>query len=121
MSQVSAPAGGKSYANLAQKVSSPSPASAAAGPAANSSAWTTVGVGGKPKTPAAAQPPPPAPARAPSSGVLPAAAAPVVKKAPSRSSTLNVGGAPNAQDEFKKWAVGELRPDLNKGISGKFP
>jgi PERQ amino acid-rich with GYF domain-containing protein len=32
---------------------------------------------------------------------------------------INPGGV-NAQDEFKKWAVNELRPDLNKGINGEY-
>jgi PERQ amino acid-rich with GYF domain-containing protein len=27
-------------------------------------------------------------------------------------------GAVNAHDEFRKWAINELRPDLKKGING---
>ncbi|RMX81389.1 hypothetical protein D0869_06844 [Hortaea werneckii] len=111
MSGVQPPATAKSYANLAGKVSSPSQAPQ---PPQGSGAWTTVGASGKPKTPAA-QPAAPAP-RAPSAGAS-AVPQPAIRKAPSRSSTLNTSGAVNAQDEFKKWAVGELRPDLNKGIS----
>lgn len=113
LSGVAAPSVGKSYANLAGKVSLPSPAS----PAGPPGAWTTIGAGGKPKTPAA-QPTTAAPWPQ-SSGVVPNIQ-PAVRKAPSRSATLNAPGAPNAQDEFRKWAVGELRPDLNKGISGEF-
>ncbi|KAK4541649.1 hypothetical protein LTR36_007793 [Oleoguttula mirabilis] len=104
--------GGKSYANLAGKVlAAPAPP---AGNAVNG-AWTTVGASGKTKTPAPVPLPTPAPARVVSSGLVPGVQA-AVRKAPSRSSTLNAG-AVNAQEEFKKWAVGELRPDLNKGIN----
>jgi PERQ amino acid-rich with GYF domain-containing protein len=110
-------AGGKSYANLAGKVASPIASNLPGG------AWTTVGAGGKPRTPAAV--PPPATARAVSSGIVPtiqatAAGAAAAKKPPARSSTTTSAGSVNAHDEFRKWAVGELRPDLNKGISGKF-
>lgn len=101
---------GKSYANLAGRVT-------AGGP--QGGAWTTVGAGGKSKTPAAA--PTPATTRSVSSGIVPTTQPPTVaaKKLPSRSATMTNPGAVNAQDEFRKWAVGELRPDLNKGISGK--
>ncbi|KAK3075372.1 kinesin-like protein [Teratosphaeriaceae sp. CCFEE 6253] len=114
---VAAPAGGKSYANLAGKVTAPAPGVGGV--------WTTVGAGGKSKTPAPA-PAPAAPAvaaRTASSGVAPSALqAPVaVRKAPSRTSTLNNADTVNAQEEFRKWAVGELRPDLGKNISGKPP
>lgn len=118
MASVPSPAGGKSYANLAGKVM---PASAQAPAAPGSSAWTTVGAGGKTKLPAAPSPAPAA--RAPSSTVLPAvqtAMASAVKKAPSRSATMTGSGAVNAQEEFRKWAINELRPDLNPGLTGKF-
>lgn len=118
MASVPSPAGGKSYANLAGKVMPPL-AQAAAAP--GSSAWTTVGAGGKTKLPAA---PSPAPgARTPSATVIPAVQpimAAAVKKAPSRSATLTGSGAVNAQEEFRKWAINELRPDLNPGLTGKF-
>ena len=106
------PAGGKSYANLAGKVSGPT------GP--GNTAWTTVGASGKTKTPVAA--PAPAAARSVSSGIVPTLQAPAsaaARKPPTRFSTMNNPGAINAQEEFRKWAVGELRPDLNKGIPGK--
>lgn len=118
MASVPSPAGGKSYANLAGKVMSP----AAPPPTApGGSAWTTVGAGGKTKPPAA--PSPAAPARTPSASVMPPAQpsiAAAVKKAPSRSATMTGSGAVNAQEEFRKWAINELRPDLNPGISGTF-
>ncbi len=107
------PVGGKSYANLASKVAAPLALNAPG------SAWTTIGAGGKPKTPAAVPAPPPA--RTVSTSVIPSAqplAAPA-KKLPSRSSTMGNTSGINAQEEFKKWAIGELRPDLNKGIPGK--
>ncbi|KAF2162079.1 hypothetical protein M409DRAFT_69310 [Zasmidium cellare ATCC 36951] len=111
MSSVPAPAGGKSYANLAGKVGSPAPTGNAPG-----GAWTTVGAGGKPKTPAAV--PTPAGSRTVSAGVVPTLqpAAPA-RKPPTRSSTMTNPGTVNAQEEFKKWAIGELRPDLNKEIN----
>ena len=116
ISGVANTSGGKSYANLAGKISM-SPA--VASPAAAGGAWTTVGVGGKAKTPIA--PTPPAIARTVSSGVVPAAqsVATTVRKPPTRSSTMNNPGTVNAQEEFRKWAVSELRPDLNKSISGE--
>lgn len=119
MASVPSPAGGKSYANLAGKVMPPlAQASAAPG----SSAWTTVGAGGKTKLPAAPSPAPAA--RVPSASVMPAVQPMMsagVKKAPSRSATLTGSGAVNAQEEFRKWAINELRPDLNPGLTGKFP
>lgn len=95
---------GKSYANLAGKVNMPPPGAG--------SAWTTVGASGKAKTPA----PAPTPLqRAPSAANL--QPAPQPKKVPSRSSTMTNTAGVNAQEEFRKWAVNELRPDLTKGIS----
>lgn len=112
MSTVAAPAGGKSYANLAGKVGSPAPSGNAPG-----GAWTTVGAGGKTKTPVAG--PNPTGSRTVSAGIVPTVqpAAPA-RKPPTRSTTMTNPGAVNAQDEFKKWAIGELRPDLNKEING---
>ena len=117
MSGVKSPAGGKSYANLAGVGGPPTQA-----PTAGGSAWTTVGASGKTKTPAppASLAAAPAQSRAMSSGLVPTAGG-TVKKAPSRSSTMTNSSAANAQEEFRKWAIAELRPDLNKGISGKFP
>lgn len=113
MAVVANPAGGKSYANLAGKISAPPGV-----PSPASSAWTTVGASGKTKTPAVA---PAQPAtRAASSDVVPTlqSAATTQRKAPARSATMMTPGGVNAQEEFRKWAVNELRPDLNKGISG---
>ncbi|KAK5135648.1 hypothetical protein LTR08_004949 [Meristemomyces frigidus] len=120
--------GGKSYASLAGKVG------VVAGAGAGASAWTTVGASGKVRTPA------PAPVVAAAAaavapvlllGRLPGVAAAgvgapapapvavvqsVVRRAPSQVSVLSAGVV-NAQEAFRKWAVGELRPALNKGIN----
>lgn len=102
---------GKRYADLASKIASPAPAVGGA--------WTTVGASGKVKTPAAVPAPPP-PTRAVSMATPSAAA--VKKPTPSRSTTLGgSAGTVNAQDEFKKWAVNELKHDLNKNVIGMFP
>ena len=96
----------KSYANLAGKMS----------PAANAaSAWTTVGAGGKTKAPVAA----PVSASPVSGRAGPAQT--TAKKASTRNATGGVsgGGPVNAQEEFRKWAVGELKSELGKGYSGE--
>ncbi|KAK5700758.1 kinesin-like protein [Elasticomyces elasticus] len=105
---VAAPTGGKSYANLASKVTLP--------PAGPGPAWTTVGAGGKSKTPAPATPAVP---RTVSSGIVPGLQPVAPRKVPSRTTTSSNASTVNAQEEFRKWAVGELRPDLNKSISRK--
>ncbi|PVH99704.1 hypothetical protein DM02DRAFT_614780 [Periconia macrospinosa] len=100
---------GKRYADLASKNALPQPAVAGG-------AWTTVGASGKTKGPAPA-PAPPASIRSASSGIIP----PVVKKAPVTRTASTVGGPAvgqaNAQEEFKKWAINELRSDLNRSIN----
>ncbi|KAF2771962.1 hypothetical protein EJ03DRAFT_388048 [Teratosphaeria nubilosa] len=109
---VAAPIGGKSYANLAGKVASPPTVNTGSG------AWTTVGAGGKLKTPATPTAPPGIGSRTANSGVVPGAGPqPAARKAPSRTTTLNSAGTINAQEEFRKWAVAELRGDLAKGVS----
>lgn len=107
-------AAGKRYADLASKVASPAPASPV--PAVGG-AWTTVGASGKVKTPAPA--PTPVNSRVASSAAVPTAAA-IKKAAPIRAVTAGTGVTVNAQDEFKKWAVSELKHDLNKSVSGKY-
>ncbi|OAL47481.1 hypothetical protein IQ07DRAFT_646419 [Pyrenochaeta sp. DS3sAY3a] len=101
-------AAGKRYADLAGK-SSPALPPVSAG----NSAWTTVGASGKVKTPGGTTPVPTA-VRSTSSTIVP----PIVKKpAVSRSVTMGAqSGKLNAEEEFRKWAVNELRHDLNKGI-----
>lgn len=118
MSTVPAPAGGKSYANLAGKITIPQ-----AGPMGTGSAWTTVGASGKVKTPAPTVASP-AGNRTLSTGAPPtlaaAAAAPAPRKAPvSRVTSMANPAAVNAQDEFRRWAQDTLRGDLKKGINGE--
>lgn len=104
-------ASGKRYADLASKTAPPAPS-------VGGGAWTTVGASGKVKTPAAPAPTAPAAAvRAAGSGVVAAAKPRPVATAPRSSATP--ANQVNAQEEFKKWAVGELRQDLNKGINGR--
>ncbi|QIX01136.1 hypothetical protein AMS68_006653 [Peltaster fructicola] len=105
MAAVVTPAGGKSYANLASKT----------GPAivaAPGGAWTTVGASGKVKTPGA--PSVPSTSRAVSSGIVPTIG--TTRKAPTRSATMSLPGAVNAHEDFRKWAIAELRPELRKDI-----
>ncbi|KAJ9657544.1 kinesin-like protein [Coniosporium apollinis] len=97
---------GKRYAELA-KQAAPSPSNAGG-------AWTTVGASGKVKTPAAAVPTAPAAAVKVSSSVTTPSAAAKPKPAPVRSVT---SGQVNAQEEFRKWAVAELKGDISAGIN----
>ncbi|WPG97307.1 Hypothetical protein R9X50_00008100 [Acrodontium crateriforme] len=129
LAAVSSPPGGKSYANLAGKVTT----TQVQGPGG---AWTTVGAGGKSKTPLSpVRAPTPtrtvttgaAPTMSPApvlSGPTPAAAA--AKKPLTRSvSSMAAPPAPaptansatnHAQEELRKWAVAELKADLHKGV-----
>jgi PERQ amino acid-rich with GYF domain-containing protein len=97
---------GKRYADLASK-------SAPAQPAGNG-AWTTVGASGKAK----GLVPPSAPARTVSSTV--AVPAPARPKVANRSATIGNQAAPrgDAMEELKKWALKELRGQLNQDIIG---
>ncbi|KAF2502371.1 hypothetical protein BU16DRAFT_6463 [Lophium mytilinum] len=101
---------GKRYADLASKQT--------ATPPPGNGAWTTVGASGKAKAPMVAIPTGPAAVRSTSSGVV---SSPVIKpKLPgTRNATLGgqLAGQVNAQEEFRKWAVGELKGDLEKGIN----
>lgn len=106
--------GAKRYADLAGKAATavtPSP------PA--SGAWTTVGASGKVKgTPTSAAPA--LATRTASSSSIPPPTVQAKKVAPPVGVKTSLASAQQtAQEEFKKWAIGELRNDLNKGISGK--
>ncbi|KAF1952321.1 hypothetical protein CC80DRAFT_495396 [Byssothecium circinans] len=102
-------ASGKRYADLASKNAAP-PAVPGSG------AWTTVKSGGKVK---GATPAPPATVRSASSTVVPVAAK---KPAVTRSTTVGGPGATqaNAQEEFRKWAIGELRGDMKNSNVEEF-
>ncbi|USW53425.1 Putative GYF domain-containing protein [Septoria linicola] len=108
MSGVTAPAGSKSYANLAGKVNAQPPQINT-----GNSAWTTVGASGKVKTPAPATPS----TRTAHASIVPTVQPPVASRRQPARTTTSGAAAVNAQDEFKKWATNELRPDLAKGIS----
>ncbi|KAL1305364.1 hypothetical protein AAFC00_002259 [Neodothiora populina] len=101
---------GKRYADLAGKTASPSPSPVIGAPGG---AWTTVGASGKVKTPAPA--PTPVASRAVSAAGVPAVKKPVVTKPTTSGSGVTV----NANEEFKKWAVNELKHDLQKGTQAE--
>jgi len=108
-----APSGGKRYADLAGKST---PTLAAAMPP-GSTAWTTVGASGKVKAPGGTPTPVPTAVRSASSTIVP----PLAKKPTVTRSSTTTGGQPgkvNAEEEFRKWAVNELRHDLSKNING---
>lgn len=106
------PSAGKRYADLAGK-GAPGLSNMPAG----SSAWTTVGASGKVKAPGGAPTPTPTAVRSASSSIVPSAAK---KPAVSRSTTIGgPSGKVNAEEEFRKWAVNELRHDLNKNINAE--
>jgi PERQ amino acid-rich with GYF domain-containing protein len=102
---------GKRYADLASKTTPTLPAMPI-----GSTAWTTVGASGKVKTPGGTTTPVPAAVRSTSTTILPSL---TKKPAVTRSATMGgQSGKLNAEEEFRKWAVNELRHDLNKGING---
>ncbi|KAJ5595914.1 hypothetical protein N7450_002372 [Penicillium hetheringtonii] len=106
----------KRYAELASKA--PAPAAAASASPATSSAWTTVGAGGKAKAPPAA----PFGPRS-TSGTVPIAPASVAKPRPTITTrNVTVGSVPQsnstrAVEEFTKWAKLSLGKGLNSNIN----
>ena len=101
-------AGGKRYADLASKAA---PQISTSG----SSAWTTVGAGGKVKTPTT----PAAPAQ--SAGLRNTSTGNVQPAAPAKPNAkpmAAVAGKEKAQEEFQKWVRGALGKGLNGGIAG---
>jgi len=102
-------AGGKRYADLASKAALSGPQISTAA----SNAWTTVGAGGKVKTPTTPSAPPTTATRtASASGVAP------VKPAP-KPALPGAGTKEKAQEEFQKWIKASLGRQLNNGFSGK--
>lgn len=100
-------ASGKRYADLASKPTASTPST--------SGAWTTVGASGKVKAPVAS-PVAPAAIRTPI-----ATPAMTKKTIVTRSSTASVTSAKaSAEEEFKKWAINELRGELNKDINSTY-
>lgn len=105
---------GKRYADLASK-------STTTIPNLGGGAWTTVGASGKIKATSIPIPTgPSAGVRSISSGVVPGAPAkPKQIITTSRSATMGgqMAGQVNALEEFRKWAIGELKGDLGKGMN----
>jgi PERQ amino acid-rich with GYF domain-containing protein len=107
--------GGKRYADLAGKVASPAIST-------GTGAWTTVGAGGKLKTPAGPSAPAPAP-KAVSAGIVTSVAAvkPKPPVAPIRSNTAaSAFSGQSANEELHKWAKGALGKGLNSNINGNY-
>lgn len=106
--------GGKRYADLASKA-------ALSVPQNQSTAWTTVGAGGKVKTPIA-----PTPVLTKPAAIVPAQPAAPLTKPKVTVPARNAGGgaASNHQaalDEFQKWTKTALGKGLNTGIPSEKP
>lgn len=101
--------GGKRYADLAGKAPLTN-----ASQAQNNSAWTTVGAGGKAKTPAA---PVPAPIKTVSASNTPQAT-PVFSKPKAAGKPVDKQGA---NDELQKWTRNALSKGLDSSIPGNRP
>ena len=101
---------GKRYADLASKVANTGASNAPTG------AWTTVGASGKPKLPTTSS------SSSVTAKASPISASPAIQSRPkpvtAPSKTSLAAAQLNAHEEFKKWAIAELRPDLNKDIQG---
>ena len=105
--------GGKRYADLASKAAPTTGPQVSTG--SSNSAWTTVGAGGKVKTPTT----PAAPvsgARTASAGAVPAS---IPAKAAPKASAV-AGAKEKAQEEFVKWIKSSLGKQLHGGISGTY-
>ncbi|KAL8632071.1 hypothetical protein Q9189_002214 [Teloschistes chrysophthalmus] len=100
-----ASAGGKRYADLAGKAPQ-----ANAAQSQSNQAWTTVGAGGKVKTPTG---PAPVPVRAVSTGNAQQPAPTAASKAKVAGKSVDKQGA---QDELQKWTRAALSKGLNVGI-----
>ena len=103
-----AAAGGKRYADLASKTLPPSQNP-------NNAAWTTVGAGGKAKTPIATVPA----TRTASTGVVPPAPT-TAKPKPTVSTTMKPSSSQqSANEEFQRWTRSALSKGLNSNIPSK--
>ena len=104
-------AGGKRYADLASK---PTPL---APPQTGNAAWTTVGAGGKVKTPTT--PVPALTTRTASGGIVQPSASVSKPKPTVASSSKAPGNQQHANEEFQKWTKSALNKGLNSNITGK--
>ena len=103
-------AGGKRYADLASK---PTPL---APPQSGNAAWTTVGAGGKVKTPTT--PGPALSTRTASGGIVQPSASASKAKPTATSSSKAPGNQQHANEEFQKWTKSALSKGLNSNITG---
>lgn len=111
-STITAVVSGKRYADLASKA-------ALSTPQASSTAWTTVGAGGKAKPPAG--PAPVVTTRTAAPGVTQVAASVAKPKAPvpvRTTASSAASGQQAANEEFQKWTKNALSKGLNTGIPG---
>ena len=113
LANVSAVAGGKRYADLAGKA-------ALAIPQVSSTAWTTVGAGGKVKTPTGLGPVASTKhATIPSTQPLASASKPKGPASARNTIANSVSGQQAANDEFQRWTKNALSKGLNTGIPGE--
>ena len=111
LNNAAAAAGGKRYADLASKAALPMPQNP------NNAAWTTVGAGGKLKTPTAPVPI----TRTASAGIVPPAAS-TAKPKPMISTTVKTNSSQqSANEEFQKWTRNAISKGLNANIPSKLP
>ena len=112
-SNITAAAGGKRYADLASNVPIPTPLQP------TNAAWTTVGAGGKVKTPTA--PAPGLSTRTASGGIVQPTASVAKPKSTINTSTKGPSSQQYANEEFQKWTKSALSKGLNSNISGVSP
>lgn len=103
--------GGKRYADLASKGPIPTPLQPM------NAAWTTVGAGGKVKTPTA--PAPGLSTRTASGGIVQPSASVAKPKPTTSTAAKGLGSQQHANEEFQKWTKSALSKGLNSNISGK--
>ena len=103
-------AGGKRYADLASK---PTPLA----PQGGNAAWTTVGAGGKVKTPTT--PAPGVTTRTASGGIVQPSATASKPKPSISTAAKGPANQQHASEEFQKWTKSALSKGLNPNIPGK--
>ena len=110
VSNIAATVGGKRYADLASKGPMPTPLQP------SNAAWTTVGAGGKVKTPTA--PAPGLNTRTVSGGIVQPSASVAKPKAATSAAAKGPGSQHHANEEFQRWTKSALSKGLNSNISG---
>ena len=110
VSNITATVGGKRYADLASKGPMPTPLQP------SNAAWTTVGAGGKVKTPTA--PAPGLNTRTVSGGIVQPSASVAKPKTATSAAAKGPGSQHHANEEFQRWTKSALSKGLNSNISG---